>query len=441
MFRSTSLRLAAIYTAGFAVAVGLMGLVTVVATRAALAEQFDSRIRAEMAAIMADYYNRGMKGLVGEIDERKGNPGELGFGLLGPGGRPLNGALINLHPRSGWSTVQVPSSGGSRTLRLLTQELPGGARLILGDDMAGMSGLERSIQNSFIVAFAAVMILGAAGGFALSKAVQRRLQAIFGTAEAIIDGDLGRRVPVSGGGDDLARLAQTLNRMLDRITGLMDSLRHVSSDVAHDLRTPLNRLRQRLEQSLRQATDPLYRAQIEGALGDIDAILITFAAILRIAEVEAGARRASFRRFDLTALTYGVVEDFAPAAEDAAQTLTYSHSEPAFIDGDPDLITQMVVNLVENAIRHTRAGARIDVCVKSAEGGVVMMVRDDGPGVPESERERLFDRFYRLERSRSSPGSGLGLSLVAAIARLHRADLLMADAHPGLEVRARFPAP
>lgn len=440
MFRSTSLRLAAIYTAGFAVAVALLGLVTVLATRSALAEQFDTRLRTEMAAIMVDFNEGGMKGLVGEIDERKNTPGELSFGVQGPGGQALNGTLAHLHPQAGWSSVDLPAGSERRTLRLLTQDLPGGGRLIVGDDVARTRMLEESIQHGFILAFAAVMVLGAAGGFALSRAVQRRLQAISGTAEAIIDGDLTRRVPVDGGGDDLARLAQTVNRMLDRIGALMDSLRQVSSDIAHDLRTPLNRLHQRLELSLRQAGDPEHRAQIEGALRDVDAILATFAAVLRIAEIEAGARRAAFRPMDLAALACAVASDFAPAAEDAGHVLALAPSPSCWIDGDPDLVTQMAVNLIENAITHTPKGSRIEVQVLAAEGAALLVVRDNGPGVPEAERERLFDRFYRLEHSRSSPGSGLGLALVSAVARLHRADIQLTDARPGLEVRARFPA-
>jgi signal transduction histidine kinase len=220
----------------------------------------------------------------------------------------------------------------------------------------------------------------------------------------------------------------------------MDSLRQVSSDIAHDLRTPLNRLRQRLEQSLRRASEPEHRAQIEGALRDVDAILVTFAAILRIAEVEAGARRAAFRPIDLTQLAHGVADDFAPAAEDAGQTLAPVPAPAAHIIGDPDLITQMTVNLVENAIRHTPAGSAIRVEVLAAADAVSLVVSDNGPGVPEAERERLFDRFHRLERSRSSAGSGLGLALVAAIARLHRAEVQLSDSGPGLRVTVRFPA-
>ncbi len=440
MFGSTSLRLAAIYTAGFAVAVALLGAVTVLTTRSALADQFDNRMLTEMNAIRADYIEGGYKGLILEIGERKGHPGELSFGVQSADGKPLEGTLSAIRAPTGWSTMRQLVDGEMHTLRILTEDLHGGYRLILGDDEARMRILEQSVQRAFGLALAGVILIGAIGGFALSRAMQQRMQAISGTAEAIIDGDLARRVPVSGGDDDLARLAQTINRMLDRIGGLMDSLRQVSSDIAHDLRTPLTRLRQRLELNLRQADDPDRKSEIEGALRDVDAILATFSALLRIAEVEAGARRAAFREVDLTDLVRTVVADFAPAAEDAGQSLGMSKTPPTWIQGDPHLVTQMVVNLVENALRHSPPGAWVQVGIERGGGLVTLTVRDNGPGIPLAERDKVFDRFYRLEQSRSSPGSGLGLALVAAVARLHRAEVHLVDARPGLEVRAAFPA-
>ena len=438
MFGSTSLRLAAIYTLGFAVAVALLGLITMAATRHALADQFDTRMRTEMAAIEVDYREEGLKGLIGEIAERRGNPGELSFGVQTLAGKSLTGPLGGLHPTTGWSTARLPVGNQVRTLRLLTHDLPGGYRLILGDDIAPLEALASSVQQVFSLALAAVVLIGAAAGLALSRAVHRRLLAISDTAEAIIDGDMARRIPVDTGRDDLTRVAQTINRMLDRIGALMDSLRQVSSDVAHDLRTPLNRLRQRLELSLRQAEDPIHRLQIEGALRDVDAILTTFAALLRIAEVDAGARRAAFRRLDLVALARTVAEDFAPAAEDAGHSLRLEGRGEAWVEGDPDLLTQMIVNLIENALRHTPRGSHILVRASAKPQGAELAVIDDGPGVPKAERTRVLDRFFRLEHSRSTPGNGLGLALVAAVARLHRAEARLEDAKPGLAVRIVF---
>jgi signal transduction histidine kinase len=440
MYGSTSLRLAALYTAGFALAVALLGLVTMLATRSALTQQFEARIRNEAMAVAADYTEGGLKGLLNELGERKDLEDELLFGVQSAAGEPVTGRLAGLAAPAGWSDQQLMVDGKVERLRVFVRELPGGYRLLAGDRSGRIEALIRRILRGFFLAFAAILAVGAAGAFALSRAVQRRLAAISGTAQAIIDGDMGRRVPVSAGDDDLTQLAATINRMLDRIAGLMDSLRQVSSDIAHDLRTPLNRLRQRLELAARNARDPVHRTEIDGALRDVDAILATFAAILRIAEVEAGGRRAAFRRLDLQTLAKAVAEDFAPAAEDGGHVLVLESTRPVWIEGDGDLLTQMIVNLVENALRHTPPGCTVRLSARHTAEGAELRVVDDGPGVPAAERERLFDRFYRLERSRSTPGSGLGLALVQAVARLHRGEVSLRDQSRGLEARVVIPA-
>lgn len=438
MFRSTSLRLAALYTAVFALSVVALGAITLFTTRGALSEQFNARIQSESVALTQEFYSEGLEGVVQAVRERDRTPGALDYGLVGPDKKPLAGRLAVSGAAPGWSTVETAQRDGEvEPIRVFTVALPGGYSLLVGDDEERIEALDGAVLRGFAWAFAGVVILGVAGGFALSRDVHRRLAAISGTAEAIIDGDLSRRVPVRGSGDDLDRLAETINRMLDRITTLMESLRQVSNDVAHDLRTPLTRLRQRLEAGL--AREAERGEAIEGALGDLDTILETFAALLRIAQVEGGARRAAFRATDLAQLAGTVVDAFAPSAEDARQTLRLEGEPALTIDGDPELLTQMLVNLVENALRHAGEGASIRVGVGRVQGAPVLWVADDGPGVPAAEREKLFDRFYRLEHSRSAPGSGLGLALVAAVARLHGAEVRLHDAQPGLEARVSFP--
>ncbi|MDB5450216.1 MAG: sensor histidine kinase [Phenylobacterium sp.] len=436
MFRSTSLRLAALYTAVFALSVVALGAITLYTTRQALSAQFDDRIRAESEALVREYHSEGLEGVVQAVHERDRTPGALDYGVRGPRGEVVAGRLGAGQAPLGWSVLRTPPADEAEPIRELTVALPDGHRLVVGAEEEQIQVLDGLLLRGFAWAFAGVVVLGVAGGFALSRDVHRRIGAISGTAEAIIDGDLDRRVPVRGSQDDLDRLAVTFNRMLDRIAMLMESLKQVSSDVAHDLRTPLTRLRQRLEAG--QAAPEEAAAALEGAMNDLDSILETFAALLRIAQIEGGARRAAFRTCDLAAIAATVVEAFAPSAEDDRQDLTLSAEGPVLIEGDPELLTQMLVNLVENALRHTGAGARIRVVARREPGGAVLCVQDDGPGVPEPERSRVLDRFYRLEHSRTTPGSGLGLALAAAVAKLHGADIQLCDADPGLIVRVSF---
>lgn len=361
MFRSTSLRLAALYTTGFAIAVVILGAITLVSTRRALSDQFDGRIQAESSAMVLEYRSEGLEGVVEAVHERDRTPGSLDYGVQGPAGEPLAGGLAGIRAPMGWSVVR-PGPGAEREpIRLLTVASPGGPRLLVGDDEERIEALDEPLLRGFGTALLGVVVLGVAGGFALSRGVHRRLTAISATAEAIIDGDLARRVPLRGSDDDLDRLAQTINRMLDRIAALMESLRQVSNDIAHDMRTPLTRLRQKLEAGV---ADPADRGlALEGALADLDAILETFAALLRIAQIEGGARRAGFQRCDLSAIARTVVDAFAPSAEEASQALTLDGEVTVRVIGDAELLTQMLVNLVENGLRHTGPGAQIRVTV------------------------------------------------------------------------------
>ena len=439
MFRSSSLRLAALYTALFSLAVIILGAVTLFATREGLARQFDARIRSEATALAQEYQSEGLEGLRQAVIERDRTPGALDYGLQGPGGAAMAGRLSSAHARPGWSRLMLTEADGDlEAVRVLTTDLPQGYRLLVGDNAERVEALDGVLLRSFSITLAGVVLLGVLGGFLLSRGVHRRLAAITGTVEAIIDGDLARRVPVEGASDDLDRLAATFNRMLDRISALMETLKQVSTDIAHDLRTPLTRLRQRLEAGLEGAT-PAEAETLEAALAELDDILGTFAALLRIAQIEGGARRAAFQETDLAAIARTVVEAFAPSAEDTGQTLTLDAPEPVPAQGDRELLTQMLVNLVENALRHAGPTARIQVRAGRRDEAPILCVTDDGPGVLAAEHDRLFDRFYRLEASRSTPGSGLGLALVAAVARLHRAETALADAGPGLAVTVRFP--
>jgi signal transduction histidine kinase len=251
-----------------------------------------------------------------------------------------------------------------------------------------------------------------------------------------------RRLPVRPGGDEFDRLARRINTALDRVQGLMQALRQVTDDIAHDLRTPLNRLRQRLEAALRTAEgDAVWRAATEGAISECERLLEIFAALLRIAQVESGARRAGFARFDLSTVAEAVAEVHAPAAEERGQTLQMQIAPGVTALGDRDLVTQMLSNLLDNAVKHGREGGRIALTLTpEPAGGAVLTVADDGPGIPEEARAMVLRRFHRLDTARTTPGTGLGLALVAAVAELHGMALVLGDNAPGLRVTLEVPA-
>jgi signal transduction histidine kinase len=443
ILNTATFRLAALYVVLFAVSVAVLGVIAYLVTAAALERRLDARIEGEMTALNAAFTSGGLARLTPEVQahQRTLPAGPLEYRLLSADGQRLAGKLPVVPARIGWSDVErVESDGDVSRRRILVASLAGGARLAIGADREQIEEVEQAILDGFVSAFGAVLVLGIAGGIALSFAFLKRVETIRRTAEAIIGGDLTRRVPVRGTGDDLDRLSHTLNRMLDRISELMESLRHISADIAHDLKTPLARLRQRLEAAQTHAQSVEERNDaIEAAIVHIDEILTTFGALLRIAQIEAGTRRAGFRELDLSAVFATVVDAFAPAAEDAGKRLDAKIKPAIRISGDRELLTQMLANLVDNAIRHTPAGTRIEVSLGSDRDRIVGTVTDNGPGAPPEESERMFQRFYRLEHSRSTPGSGLGLSLVKAVADLHGIALDVRDVGPGLQIVMRFP--
>jgi signal transduction histidine kinase len=441
VLRSTSARLTALYTIGFAVSVAVLGAITLWTMHSALTHQFERRVSAESKALERAYGAEGFSSVVRTVRERNQTKGALFYGLERPGSAPLAGRLAGLHAPIGWSILQMREQDGDlEQVRALAVRLPNGVELVVGDAMKRTAAIETTVLAGFCWAFTGVVALGILGGYCFSRAVHRRLANMTAAADAIIHGDLDRRIPLEGSGDDLDRLAGVFNRTLDRISSLMDSLRHVSNDIAHDLRTPLTRLRQRLE-AIPDLRRPIDReAAVAGALRDVDAILETFSALLRIAQVEGGARRAAFQSVDLANLSQTIVDAFAPSAEDAGQALSFEKEAEVAVIGDGDLLKQMLANLVENGLRHAGGRARVVVRTWRRAEACGVSVRDNGPGVPPNERVKILERFYRLERSRSTPGDGLGLALVAAIARLHGAAIELRDAKPGLDVTIGFAA-
>jgi signal transduction histidine kinase len=447
LLRVASFRFAALYVGVFAGSALVLGVAVFLEARSALQQQMEARIDTEAAFLREEYQTDGLAHLIDVVRLRGQGASALDYLVEDQSGAHLVGempATAGLKP--GWTIIDVPQasedSGRPERVRAQVSDLGGGVLLAVGVDLRQIGDLEEAIATAFLWTVGLAGVLGIAGGVLLSQAFLRRVDAIARTAEAIIGGDLARRVPMRGTGDDLDRLAGTLNQMLDRIAILMESLGQVSSDVAHDLRTPLSRLYQRLEDARAHARSMEdYESAIDAALGEAQGLLETFSALLRIAQVEGASPHARFSDVNLSAVTEAVSDAYRPDAEDAGHELTATIAPGVIVNGDQELLTQALANLVENALRHTPAGTHISVRLRDNPGtGALLTVEDNGPGVAAVDLPRLTDRFYRGERSRTTPGNGLGLSLVSAVAELHGARLNLDAMKPGLLVSLSFPA-
>lgn len=411
-----------------------------------LERHIEERIEQQFRVLRFDLEQDGRESVLGFVRQHveKQPDSRIHFLVRDRAGTVIAGDLPAAPAGAGWHDIVLPppadgSSNLERIHRGRGEWLDEDTYVFVTKDIADLHQSRALIIRSFGIALAVTVALALGGGFAIGVLLLRRVDAVNRTARAIIHGDLSRRIPVVGVHDELGGLAEGLNRMLARIEELMDSLRHVTSDIAHDLRTPLGRLRQRLESSrMRTSTSAEYEAAIDAAIEDTDAILKTFEALLRIAQIEAGGRRARFTDTDLSGIAENVFEAFAAVAEDEGKRLDALIEPDTTVNGDHELLTQMLANLTENALRHTPAGTAVDVCLEQVNGRVRLTVSDTGPGIPVKEREHVFRRFYRLDASRSTPGSGLGLSLVAAVAKLHDATISLEDNEPGVRVVVAF---
>ena len=443
VLRSAAYRIAFIYSVAFALAVILLGFITFWAMHLAFLRQLEGVLKDESAALALEYRSDGPAELRGAIAEREAmrSSNALLYALFSRDGRPVAGSLRTDLPAAGLQTITFidPREGPDRALSYAV-DLPDGSRLVVAADEEQLEQIDKTVLAMFGIGFVAVIAIGGAGALMLGAYLRRRLGAISGAAEAIVVGDISQRIPVGSRDDEFDRLGRSLNAMLDRIAGLIGNLRQVSSDIAHDLRTPLARLRNQLEGGLRDtAGNRPQREVIKRAIARVDEVLSLFAAILRISEVESGAVRRVFQKVDLSDLVSDLAESYAPAVSDQGGSLRWTVEPGIEIEGDRELLAQATINLIENAQSHTPTGTAIQVALSRRNGTVCLRVADDGPGVPAADRERIVQRFTRLEGSRSAPGYGLGLNLVAAIARLHRAHLSFDDNKPGLAVTLEFP--
>jgi signal transduction histidine kinase len=459
LIRTTAFRLTLVYLFLFALfAASLLGYFAW-NTRRMITEQITTTVSAEVNEITDIYGRRGLKSLFLNIENRSLRPGANLYLVTTPEGRAIAGNVGSLAPgvmgTSGWSEtaylrMDEQDNTYHRALVYVTQ-LTGGFRLLVGRDLEERRRLfgivARAAQWSILV----VVVLGIAGGIFVARRVLQRIDAMTGTAQRIMAGDLSGRLPVGRSGDELDRLASNLNAMLERIEALMVGLKEVSDNIAHDLKTPLTRLRNRAEEALaKSGCEADYRAALERTIEESDGLIRTFNALLMIARAESGQARGNMDDFDAAAVAESIHELYEPLAEDGGMTLRLK-TAPASLHGNRELIGQALANLVENAIKYGKPAeqkgsvvnldARQILIEARREGDQVLLsVTDHGPGIPEGERKHAMERFVRLDSSRSQPGSGLGLSLASAVATLHGGELRLGDAHPGLVATLAIPA-
>lgn len=411
--------------------------------------QIDETIEAEIGGLAEQYRRRGLAGLTTLIAERVSrDPGGASVYLLADEDfNPLIGNLSRWpstgDESDGWIGFQLRDWGHDKSEehlgRARTFVLRGGLHLLVGRDVRDLEATRERILRALGWGLAITAALALAAGLTMGSRVMRRIDAINQTSRVIMEGDLSRRVTTDGKGDDFDELADSLNRMLERIEQLMATVRQVSDNIAHDLRTPLTRLRTRLELA-RSVTDLSGEAReaVDRAVEDAEELLATFNALLRIARIESGSRRSGFARVDLSRLVKDLAELYEPLAADKAQDLTVAVEDGVHVEGDRDLLFQAAANLVDNAIKYSPPGRPIELSARLNSGRPEIAVTDSGPGIPRDMRDKVFQRFFRLDDSRSSPGSGLGLSLVRAVAELHGAGVDLEDNRPGLRVSLRF---
>jgi signal transduction histidine kinase len=425
-------------------------------TRRLITEQITQTVDAEITGLAEQYRQGGLRRLVFVVDARSRRPGSSLYLVTTPAGEGLAGNVGSLATgileRVGWTETAYrrldDPDGAEHHALVRVFQLPGGFRLLVGRDLEERERLRDIVLAAGRWSLAIVIVLGLAGGLFVTRRVLKRVDAMTETTRQIMDGDLAGRLPIAGTGDELDRLAGNLNAMLERIEALMHGLKEVSDNIAHDLKTPLTRLRNRCEEALRLAEDESqYRQALESTIEESDALIRTFNALLMIARAESGQARDGMTDFDAAEIARGVGELYEPVADVKGIHLKVDAPGTAPIHGNRELISQALANLVDNAIKYGAPdggainGVQAEIVIRAQrkDERILLTVADGGSGIPAADRGRAVERFVRLEQSRSQPGSGLGLSLASAVARLHGGELKLEDNHPGLRTVISLP--
>jgi len=456
LFRTIAFKLTLVYLTIFVLFAAIVLVYFAWNTRRLINEQITQTVDAEIVTLQDEYNIGGIRRLIFTLDARARRPDSYLYLLTTAAGEGLAGNVGSLTAgvleRSGWTETayrkleDLEQTEHHALVRIV--QLSGGFRMLVGRDLEERDRMHDVVIGAGRWSLAIVVVLGIAGGLFVMRRVLQRVDAMTATTQTIMAGDLSERLPIAGTGDELDRLAGHLNAMLERIEALMHGLKEVSDNIAHDLKTPLTRLRNRCEEALRTAEDEAqYRAALEGTIEESDALIRTFNALLMIARAESGQARDNMRDFDAAEVARGVGELYEPLADDKGLVLTIEAPAAAPVRGNRELVSQALANLVDNAIKYAApeaapaSSAPPEIRVKAEGEGdrILLTVSDNGPGIPEADRARAVERFVRLEQSRSQPGSGLGLSLAQAVAHLHGGDLKLEDNGPGLRTVISLP--
>ncbi len=446
LFKTSIFRLTLYYGALFGVSILALLLSIYWSTARGIENHLTEKLSDEMALLRQTFQAEGQKGLIAAVEELA-DPGRLGNGLYGmitPQGEIVAGNLASLPqspPDAGvtWSSV-IRSHEGEDEALFRETSLSDGTRLLVGHHLGELDNFRTMMVEAILWAGLGSLLLGAGGGFLASRMVLRRLDALTQGAETIRRGHLAHRMPRDGSQDEFDRLAETLNSMLDQIDTLMSGMRSVANNIAHDLRSPLTRMRAQLERAVvRGGTSEELGETCERVLAEADDLLATFNALLSIAEAEAGLGLIESEEIDLSRLAVDVADLYEPLADEKGITLAVSGNANLKANGSRELLFQALSNLVDNAIKYSHARSHITITWGADPGGRFLEVADTGPGIPDGDHARVRQRFVRLDASRSTPGNGLGLALIDAIARVHGGTLVLANANPGLRARLILP--
>lgn len=449
---SSTFRLALIAIGTFGLIVSAIFSYVYLSTSSYVRSRSDRAIMTEYSSLKDVYERSGRDGVIALIQARiaDSNYADNVYLLADPALAVLAGTLkawpSTATAAKGWiesrALEPLPSATRQPRLRAMSDTFPSGDRLLVGRDISELDGFTDQIKTAVISCVVLIFILAGVASVLVTRRTVGRIEAINATSRAIMQSGLDQRIPLRGSNDEWDRVAANLNLMLERIETLMGEVKQVSDNVAHDLRTPLTRMRGRLEKAYhRQRVGEDDQSLIGDTIADLDAVLRIFSSITRIAQIETQQRKGAFRRVNLVEIAGEVVELYDAAAEQDGTSLTIAGDREVLVTGDRDLIFDAIANLVDNALKHGRAGGNVVVANETLDGRPVISITDDGPGIPPEEREHVFKRFYRLEQSRYTSGNGLGLSLVAAVARLHDARIEMLDNSPGLKVTIWFSVP